>query len=125
MPVGSDLNRQFATMNTSGLQLAQSDILKSRLLEKLSRDRPRYDAIWQACENMGNYFERNVRQLFPHANWSMLRDADLQRFDAERFPLEDRSCTGDAGRLTIARLVADAQAESTPSGGSPVVRTKM
>lgn len=119
MPVGSDLNRQFATMNTSGLQLAQSDILKARLLEKVSRDRPRYDAIWQACENMGNYFERNVRELFPHADWSMLHEADLQCFDAARFPLEDRSGTGDGERLTIARLVADAQAESTRPGGSP------
>lgn len=107
MPSGSDLNRQFTTMNTSGLQLAQSDILKSRLLKKITKHKARYDAIWQACENMGNYFERNVRQLFPLAGWSTMRNNDLRQFDSARFPLEEAANTDNSDYLTIAQLVND------------------
>lgn len=91
MPDGMDLNKLFATMNTSGVQLEQSDILKSRLLHKITINKARYDAIWQACENMGNYFERNVRQLFPEADWQNLEYEQLARFSKEHFPLAENS----------------------------------
>lgn len=93
VPHGLDLNRLFTTMNTGGVQLEQSDILKSALLKKMTQDSYRYDAIWQACENMGNYFERNLRKLFPDAEWKTLRYDDLAEYSRERFPLEkpDRS----------------------------------
>lgn len=81
MPEGMNLNRLFAKINTSGLQLEQSDILKAQLLRKISRSRTRYDLMWQACENMSNYFERNVRKLFPDAPWHTLHYRELARFD--------------------------------------------
>ncbi|MGO4390641.1 DUF262 domain-containing protein [Variovorax sp. M-6] len=112
MPRGTDLNRQFTTMNTSGVQLAQSDILKSQLLKKIARHKARYDAMWQACENMENYFERNVRQLFPAANWSVLEYADLARFSSERFPLPGDDQGLAEQRLSIAQLAAEAPGRS-------------
>lgn len=124
MPAGSDLNRQFMTMNTSGLQLAQSDILKSRLLKKITRHRARYDAMWQACENMGNYFERNVRQLFPGAAWATLRDDDLRAFDAMRLPLDEPLDVIDTDRLTIAQLVNSEMPAADSSKESNKKRTE-
>lgn len=88
MPRDMDVNRLFTTMNTGGIQLEQSDILKSLLLKKISQDRHRYDAIWQACENMGNYFERNVRQIFSLAKWDSLENTDLAAFSKRKFTLE-------------------------------------
>ena len=119
MPRGTDLNRQFTTMNTSGVQLAQSDILKSQLLKKITRHKARYDAVWQACENMENYFERNVRQLFPGADWSVLEYADLARFRPERFPLPGDDQGFAEQRLTIAQLAAEAP---DPSGAEMDLR---
>jgi hypothetical protein len=88
VPQEMDLNRMFTTMNTGGVQLEQSDILKSALLKKMTQESYRYDAIWQACENMGNYFERNLRKLFPEAEWKSLRYNDLAEYSREKFPLE-------------------------------------
>ena len=61
----SDLNKIFMTVNNSGIQLEQSDILKSLLLKSVKTEKTLYSRIWEACENMNNYFERNVKQLFP------------------------------------------------------------
>lgn len=74
VPENMDLNNLFTTMNTAGLQLEQSDILKSRLLSKITSDHFMYEAVWSACEYQENYFEQNVKQLFPFAptNYQML-----------------------------------------------------
>ena len=64
-PKNTDLNALFTALGTSGIQLQQSDILKARLLEKVSKDsRIKYSKIWEACENMSNYFEKNVADVF-------------------------------------------------------------
>ena len=43
----------------------KSDILKARLLEKVSENsRIKYSKIWEACEDMSNYFEKNVADVF-------------------------------------------------------------
>lgn len=65
IPLSTDLNRLFATMNTSGIQLAQSDILKSYLFKHIKTDKAKYDRMWQVCENMNNYFENNAAEVFP------------------------------------------------------------
>jgi uncharacterized protein with ParB-like and HNH nuclease domain len=105
VPAGLDLNRLFTTMNTGGVQLEQSDILKSALLKKMTQDSYRYDAIWQACENMGNYFERNLRKLFPDADWKRLKYDDLSEYSREKFPLE-RSDRGAGQGKSIPELAA-------------------
>lgn len=138
MPRDTDLNRLFATMNTAGVQLEQSDILKAKLLQHIGiESRPRYAAMWAACEHMENYFERNVWKAFPETNWNdwgergersksrAVEPSDLAAFDerltfkASERPLIDRN-TGK----TIAELQAHVErlnpeeSSSNDKGGS-------
>lgn len=106
VPSAMNLNRLFARINTGGLQLEQSDILKAQLLREIRHDKQRYDAIWQACEDLNNYFERNVRQLFPLADWQSLGYDDLSQFDAGRFRQAEHDNEEGEG-LTLAQLAAD------------------
>ncbi|HFN4058519.1 TPA: DUF262 domain-containing protein [Pseudomonas aeruginosa] len=103
MPPGMDLNRLFSTMNNSGVQLEHSDILKARLLAMIGAQKQCYDAIWQACENMEDFFERNLRKVFPGADWKGLKQDDLAAYCAKTFPLT-RSTARDAQGQTIAQL---------------------
>ncbi|PML45559.1 hypothetical protein BCT76_17585 [Vibrio tasmaniensis] len=95
IPVGTDLNKLFATMNTSGVQLEQSDIIKSKLLGNLSQNRHEYDGLWQVCENLNNYFERNVRRVFTASNWKEVQDAELASFDKTKLKLVDINLSPD------------------------------
>lgn len=104
MPAGLDLNRLFSTMNNSGVQLEHSDILKSRLLALIKTQKSRFDAIWQACENMGDFFERNLRKVFPDADWKKLKPDDLARHCVTTFPLK-RAYARDLYGMTISQLV--------------------
>lgn len=63
-PANTDLNKLFSTINSAGVQLEQTDIVKANLLNIIN-DKIRYGKIWEACENMNNFFERNVRISFP------------------------------------------------------------
>jgi hypothetical protein len=103
MPSGMDLNRLFSTMNNSGVQLEHSDILKSRLLAAIKTQKTRFDAIWQACENMDDFFERNVRKVFPDADWKTLKQSDLSEHCVSTFPIKHVRAS-DATGLTIAQL---------------------
>lgn len=122
VPHGLDVNRLFTTMNTGGVQLEQSDILKSELLKKMTKDRFRYDAIWQACENMGNYFERNVRKLFPDADWKTLRYDDLADYCKDKFPLNKPDHRPGVGKtITQLAVAREPRSGDTPSGSPPVL----
>ncbi|MDN3380480.1 MULTISPECIES: DUF262 domain-containing HNH endonuclease family protein [unclassified Pseudoalteromonas] len=85
VPAKMDLNRLFATMNTAGVQLEQSDILKAKLFKHIKSDKAQYDAMWVACEHMENYFERNVRKVFPDADWDSIEPDNLAVFDKKVF----------------------------------------
>lgn len=87
VPDGVDLNRLFATMNTSGVQLEQSDILKSLLLKHISTKKAVYEGIWQACEQMENYFERNVRSIFSGSDWKYIKPKDMESYSRSLFKL--------------------------------------
>ena len=103
VPQQMDLNRLFATMNTAGVQLEQADILKSKLLKQISSDKPLFDAMWVACEHMENYFERNVRKVFPNAPWNDIESKHLASFDEALFVKQANSSQQVQG-LTIAQL---------------------
>ncbi|KTF19551.1 DUF262 domain-containing protein [Pseudoalteromonas sp. 10-33] len=115
IPAGTDLNKLFATMNTSGVQLEQSDILKSKLLGKLSKNRQEYDGLWQVCENLNNYFERNVRRVFTASDWKEIQDVELASFDKTKFKLADAPLYQDGvdtesdnvRGLTLEEIVSD------------------
>jgi hypothetical protein len=130
VPHGLNLNRLFARINTGGVQLEQSDILKSQLLAKIEDQRLKseFDAIWQACENQHNFFERNVRQLFPLACWNELKFDDLAKFDPLRFPLESK--IGDTltpapttAALTLEQLAVQAEAYQDSEGAAALGET--
>ena len=89
MPTGMDVNKLFTTANNSGIQLEQTDILKAFLLKKIITDKARYEAIWQACEQMDNYFERNAKQIFVATDWKTIQPETLAQFDARIFLLTD------------------------------------
>lgn len=64
VPPATDLNKLFETLNNRGEQLAQHEILKARLLDKVKvkTKRHRYSTLWNACSDMNNYFERSLAQ---------------------------------------------------------------
>jgi uncharacterized protein with ParB-like and HNH nuclease domain len=97
VPAQMDLNRLFATMNTAGVQLEQADILKAKLFKHIKSDIAQYDAMWVACEHMENYFERNVRKVFPDVNWNNIEPKDLTTFDPEVLYHPEQSQQNDEG----------------------------
>lgn len=119
IPTGMNPNRLFARMNTGGVQLEQSDILKAQLLHKIHAHKHRYDAIWQACENLHNFFERNVREIFPQSDWNHLGLDKLAQFDASLFAQHDEeTATGTEGK-TLADLAKqpDTRSHETAADG--------
>jgi uncharacterized protein with ParB-like and HNH nuclease domain len=113
VPTQMDLNRLFATMNTAGIQLEQADILKAKLFKHIHTDKAQYDAMWVACEHLENYFERNLRKVFPNADWYHIEPEHLASFDAERFAAKDETLEELSG-LSIAELASQVKASSIP-----------
>lgn len=85
-PENTDINALFVALGNSGLQLEQSDILKSKLLKKVT-DKVKYAKIWEACENMNDYFERNVLAIFSKTDKSSLNEAGFREYN-ETFVFE-------------------------------------
>lgn len=67
-PNNLDLNKLFSTINSAGVQLEQTDIVKANLLKQID-EKVLYSKIWEACENMNSFFEQNVKSSFPHSDW--------------------------------------------------------
>lgn len=66
VPPTTDLNKLFEVINSRGVQLQHHEILKARLLSKLtdsSAQRDRYAYLWDACAEMGNFVEKNLKDL--------------------------------------------------------------
>lgn len=74
VPKGTDLNKLFTTINNAGLQLEQSDILKSLLLKRLPSNKLHYSKIWECCEQMNASIEWNAGRLFPAYDFGTLTD---------------------------------------------------
>jgi uncharacterized protein with ParB-like and HNH nuclease domain len=70
-PKNTDLNKLFSTINSAGVQLEQTDIVKANLLKQID-DKVKYSKIWESCENTGNFFERNARISFSSTAWDKL-----------------------------------------------------
>ncbi|AZA73787.1 DUF262 domain-containing protein [Chryseobacterium indoltheticum] len=88
-PQNTDLNALFTALGTSGIQLQQSDILKARLLEKISRDsREKFSKIWDVCEDMSNYFEKNIADVF-NIDRSNIKPDDFRIFNPLFFSLNE------------------------------------
>ncbi len=87
-PEKQDLNKLFSTINSAGVQLEQTDIVKSNLL-KLIDEKVLYGKIWESCEDMFNFFERNVRTSFPKTNWYQIDFSKYIAFDKTLFLFEN------------------------------------
>ncbi|EUC70014.1 hypothetical protein Y017_11370 [Alcanivorax sp. 97CO-5] len=117
VPESMDLNRLFASMNTAGIQLEPVDLLKAKLFRKITTEKPLYSAIWQACEHMENYFERNLRQLFPNADWNAI---EYKHLDAYSGSLFERRAGGnevdqsEASGKTLLHLLDEVESGDAP-----------
>jgi hypothetical protein len=64
VPKNTDLNKLFEVINNRGVQLQHHEILKARLLGKIqTNEREYYGQLWDACSNMNDYVEKNLRNI--------------------------------------------------------------
>jgi len=122
VPESMDLNRLFASMNTAGIQLEPVDLLKAKLFRKITTEKPLYSAIWQACEHMENYFERNLRQLFPKANWNAIEYKDLSAYEHRFFESGVGASEEDEGKasgMTLSQLLGAVEEGDAPENPEP------
>ncbi|QDF68527.1 DUF262 domain-containing protein [Shewanella sp. SNU WT4] len=110
VPIAMDLNRMFSSMNTAGIQLDPVDLLKARLLKKIITKKSLYSTIWQACEHLDNYFERNLRQAFENVDWNSLYYKDLSALSAAFIKQENTHNTELGTGKTVALLLAEVNA---------------
>ena len=105
-PKNIDLNKLFATINNSGVQLEQTDIVKANLLKKINTQKLLYSKIWESCENMNDYFERNVRKIFNESNWRKLNKKDFLAFNQANFSFEnEEESTSLSKGYTISQII--------------------
>lgn len=117
VPDSMDLNRLFASMNTAGVQLEPVDLLKAKLFRKITTEKALYSAIWQACEHMENYFERNLRSLFPNADWNALEYKHLQQYTSDAFSSKQVTNSDDSALLagkSLSQLLQEVKAGDAP-----------
>ena len=84
-PENLDLNHLFATINSAGIQLEQTDIVKSNLLKIIEDEKVTYSKIWEVCQNMNNFFERNARAVFNASDWNAIDLSKYNAFDPDVF----------------------------------------
>lgn len=109
-PENTDLNKLFSTINSAGIQLEQSDIVKSNLLQCVD-DKVLYSKIWEACENMNNFFERNARISFPQSDWKTIRLENFISFNESIFKYQNENTTEDTSDLFSIDTIADVEIE--------------
>lgn len=107
-PENTDLNILFTALGNSGIQLEQTDILKSFLLKSIT-ERVLYSKIWEACENMNDYFENNVVAIFPGASKTNIPKEHFRKFDRGVFKIAEQSLTAQHSveGKTLAEIIAD------------------
>lgn len=72
IPSNSDMNRVFEAMNNRGKQLEHHELLKSKLLEQISKEkRLTYSLIWDACSDMNSFIEKSIKDV-ADLNWKDL-----------------------------------------------------
>ncbi|OJS97974.1 DUF262 domain-containing protein [Marinobacter nauticus] len=124
VPESMDLNRLFASMNTAGIQLEPVDLLKAKLFRKITTGKPLYSAMWQAGEHMENYFERNLRQLFPNADWNAIEYKHLKAYTGSLFARRADDNEGDqdqASGKTLLQLLDDVKFGEAPDNTEQTV----
>ncbi|MCX8532671.1 DUF262 domain-containing protein [Chryseobacterium luquanense] len=105
-PKNTDLNSLFTALGTSGIQLQQSDILKARLLEKVNKNsRIKYSKIWEACEDMSNYFEKNVSDVF-NIERANIKSENFKSYEESFFKSENTNASENSHKAkTISEII--------------------
>jgi len=103
-PPNTDLNKLFSTINNSGVQLEQSDIVKANLLKIIGEDKVLYSKIWEACENMNNFFERNARTSFPASDWNRIDLTKFVEFSADPFKYSTETPSSNGERNSCFKI---------------------
>lgn len=84
VPEKTDLNKLFEVINNRGIQLQHHEILKARLLDKLqAQDRIKYSNLWDACANMNQYIEKNIKDI-THIKTTHLFDQEAAKVGEEQ-----------------------------------------
>lgn len=82
VPKDIDLNHYFEIMNSRGEQLEKHEIIKARLIEKLSDkdDKAKFHQLWENCSEMGVYIQQkyNNTEIFgpSHFEFNKVKDFD-------------------------------------------------
>lgn len=99
-PENINLNKLFSTINSSGVQLEQTDILKANLLKRIDK-KVLYGKVWESCENMNNFFEKNARESFQieKYKWYQLDLTNIVAFDENVFDLNPEEDHGEGQRF--------------------------
>lgn len=98
-PCNTNLNKLFATINNSGIQLEQTDIVKANLLKRINSDRLIYSKMWESCENMNDFFERNICKIFTETHCDNLFVDSFSEYDKKLFVFK-RSEEADIKSIT-------------------------
>lgn len=113
LPPTKDLNRYFEIMNTRGQQLQQVDIVKARLMSRLTDDIERacFAWIWDACADMDSYVQMSLARGNTERRRDLFGD-DWSWFKADNFGqlLEVHQASGEGIE----------SADSTPSTSLPL-----
>ena len=82
VPKDIDLNHYFEIMNSRGEQLEKHEIIKARLIEKLSDkdDKAKFHQLWENCSEMGVYIQQkyNNSAIFGprHCEFNIIHEFD-------------------------------------------------
>jgi len=66
VPKDIELNHYFEVMNSRGEQLEKHEIVKAKLMQKLSQEDGRmFNKIWESCSEMGVYIQQSLEGFKP------------------------------------------------------------
>lgn len=83
-------NKLVSFINSGGIQLEQTDIIKANLLNLID-EKVLFSRIWETCEEMNNFFERNARSSFPASNWDAINLNNYIVFNKNLFKYDNNS----------------------------------
>ena len=121
VPEDTDLNHYFEIMNNRGEQLEKHEVLKSKMMEVLSKiselderqqSQSCLHAVWEACANMERYVQMGFAPtqrsaIFGEKDWGRFEVTD---FDALRSALHTPGGEGSAGTVahTLDQIISTA-----------------
>ena len=117
VPKDIDLNHYFEVMNSRGEQLEKHEIVKAKLMSKLSQEQDRkiFGEIWDACAQMSSYLQKKIPEKFS----SEIFTNDLSFFKLENYEnlrvLENS--ISDNNNITINSIIDGSLIDSNKENG--------